>query len=276
LLASFGSNSISTSGNITAGYVIGNGSALTSITGANITGTVANATFATSAGTATTATTAGTVTTNAQPNITSVGTLSSLTVTGNIGTGGILTDGYYYANGTPVSFGGGGSPGGSDGQIQYNDGGAFGGNVAMTFDDATGNITLGNIVVELDQQVQTVAAYSGNSSVRNPGQITVGNGYDGNITNTTYLTVSTRGARLLSYDKYIKTDNGARNTQLGSLSIADLNTGNLANGASRVIGVTSDLYVTNGNVTNNPNQVRGYNLNLNAGQGANWQKLAHP
>jgi hypothetical protein len=54
-LAAFGSNSISTSGNVTAGYHIGNGSRLTSLTGANVTGTVANATYATSAGSATTA-----------------------------------------------------------------------------------------------------------------------------------------------------------------------------------------------------------------------------
>ena len=105
-----------TTGNVTGGNIItsgivsgthaGSGAQLTNLPAANIVGTVANATFATSASTATSATTAGTVTTNAQPNITSVGTLSSLTVSGNIGTGGILTDGYYYANGTPVSFAG--------------------------------------------------------------------------------------------------------------------------------------------------------------------------
>jgi hypothetical protein len=52
-------------GNVTATYFIGNGSQLT--------GTIANATYALSA---------GTVTTAAQPNITSLGTLSSLNVTG--------------------------------------------------------------------------------------------------------------------------------------------------------------------------------------------------
>jgi hypothetical protein len=71
----------------------GSGAGLTNIPGANVTGTVANATFATSAGTATSAIsagsavsalTAGTVTTAAQPNITSVGTLTSLAVSGNI------------------------------------------------------------------------------------------------------------------------------------------------------------------------------------------------
>ncbi len=66
---------------ITANYYIGNGSNLASITGANVTGTVANATYAITAGTATTA---GTVTTAAQPNITSVGTLTGLTVSSTI------------------------------------------------------------------------------------------------------------------------------------------------------------------------------------------------
>jgi hypothetical protein len=62
------------------GIISGNGAGISNITGANVTGTVANATYALSAGTA------GTVTTNAQPNITSVGTLSNLSVTGNITT----------------------------------------------------------------------------------------------------------------------------------------------------------------------------------------------
>ena len=68
--------SLSVTGNVNAGNVIathyGSGAGLSSITGANVTGTVASAT------------TAGTVTTAAQPNITSVGTLSSVTVSGGI------------------------------------------------------------------------------------------------------------------------------------------------------------------------------------------------
>jgi len=74
-----------------------------SVAGANVSGTVANATYATSAGSAGTA---GTVTTNAQPNITSTGTLTSVSVTGNATTGGIITDNYYYANGVSISFAG--------------------------------------------------------------------------------------------------------------------------------------------------------------------------
>jgi hypothetical protein len=66
--------------------VSGNGSALFSITGANVTGTVANATYAITSGSATTA---GTVTTASQPNITSTGTLISLSVSGNANVGNI-------------------------------------------------------------------------------------------------------------------------------------------------------------------------------------------
>jgi hypothetical protein len=92
-----------TVGNIVAGNVnathSGSGAGLTNIPGANVTGTVANANFATSAGTATSALTAGTVTTAAQPNITSVGTLTSLTSSGNIAAANVNVTGTVYTNG---------------------------------------------------------------------------------------------------------------------------------------------------------------------------------
>jgi hypothetical protein len=74
--------SIEVTGNITSngGVFNGNGAGLTNIPAANITGTVANANSSTFA---------GTVLTNAQPNITSVGTLTSLTV-GNTNVTGSL------------------------------------------------------------------------------------------------------------------------------------------------------------------------------------------
>lgn len=70
----------------TANYFSGSGNNLSNIQGANVSGAVASATTATSA---TSATTAGTVTTAAQPNITSVGTLVNLTVTGNVSAGNV-------------------------------------------------------------------------------------------------------------------------------------------------------------------------------------------
>jgi hypothetical protein len=66
-----------TYGNLRVGNIIGNGQALSGLVGGNVSGQVGNALVA------------GTVYTAAQPNITSVGTLSSLSVTGNISAGNV-------------------------------------------------------------------------------------------------------------------------------------------------------------------------------------------
>ncbi len=84
----FTAGNISTTGNITAAYFIGNGSTLSSINGANVSGEVTFAATANSvaggnvSGQVANALVAGTVYTNAQPNITSLGTLANLTVSG--------------------------------------------------------------------------------------------------------------------------------------------------------------------------------------------------
>ena len=89
-------NGLSVSGNITganwivSSYLSGNGNPITYINGANVFGVVANATYAVNANIsnianiANTANLAGHVTNSSQPNITSVGTLTSLSVTGNV------------------------------------------------------------------------------------------------------------------------------------------------------------------------------------------------
>ncbi len=40
---------------------------------------------------------------------------------------------------------GGGSPGGLSKQIQFNDAGSFGGDAGLTFDKASGDVTIGNL-----------------------------------------------------------------------------------------------------------------------------------
>ena len=90
--SNFGSNTIVTTGNVTAANFIGE------VTG-NVSGSAATATSATSA------TTAGTVTTAAQPNITSVGTLGSVTINAQTTTRNLLvTDGASVANPNYVEF----------------------------------------------------------------------------------------------------------------------------------------------------------------------------
>ena len=114
--------------NITlSGTIAGNGAGLTDITGANVTGQVANALVA------------GTVYTNAQPNITSVGQLTSLGVTGNITLG---AGGFFIGDGGLLSNISGGN-------------GTYGnGDVALYLPTYTGNLdnidsitTTGNITV---------------------------------------------------------------------------------------------------------------------------------
>jgi len=84
------SQSPSFTGNVTANHFNGNAVGLTSIPGANVTGQVANALIA------------GTVYTNAQPNITSVGTLTSLTSTGVISTSGNIYGGGINSTSSPT------------------------------------------------------------------------------------------------------------------------------------------------------------------------------
>ena len=132
---------VTTTANITANYFIGNGATLTYITGANVNGYVPNATAAN---------TAGTVTTNAQPNITSVGTLTSLAVTGNLTAGNVsggnlVSANYFSGNGSLLTgiAGTAVSAAGSNTQVQFNDSGAFGASTDFTFNKATGILTVG-------------------------------------------------------------------------------------------------------------------------------------
>jgi hypothetical protein len=131
-------------------------------------GSVANANYANFA---------GNVVTSAQPNITSVGNLTSLTVTGNVAfvggsnislgtssnvkiTGG--TNGYFLqtdgtGNLTWAAAGnitGNGTPGGANTQVQFNDGGTFAGAAGFTFDKTTNVFTTQNVLVTNTTTIQ--------------------------------------------------------------------------------------------------------------------------
>jgi len=121
------------------------------VVGANVLGYVANASHATiadSANVANYANYAGNVVNSNQPNITHLGTLTSVAVSGtsnlndvsNVKIGGgfanyyLKTDGSGNLSWSAVSGGGnGGSPGGSNTYVQFNDGGVFGGDSGLTF-----------------------------------------------------------------------------------------------------------------------------------------------
>ena len=98
------------------------------------------------------------VTNAAQPNITSVGTLSlsTLKISGGVNGYFLQTDGTGNLNWSAGPGASNGSPGGSNSQIQYNSNGSFGGNSSLTFNvgtstlntvniHATGNVTANNL-----------------------------------------------------------------------------------------------------------------------------------
>lgn len=101
-----------------------------------------------------------------------VASSTGVTVIGNTATTGILTDNYYYANGQPLDMGG--NPGGSNTQVQYNNGGEFGGSSNFTFDSATNLLTVtGNIAASNANLGNIVTA---NYLVSSAGCVSIGNG----------------------------------------------------------------------------------------------------
>jgi hypothetical protein len=122
----------------TANFFSGDGGLLSNINGANITGNISgnisNANYATYA---------GTIVNSSQPNITSVGTLTALSVTGNVSAGGLLTNNLYYANGTPWDLQ---EAAGSNNQVQFNTNNNFAASANFTFNPSTNLLTVtGNI-----------------------------------------------------------------------------------------------------------------------------------
>ena len=117
-----------------------------------------------------------TVANAAQPNITSVGNLSGLTITNlanfNLPGGDngyvLQTDGDGNLSWTAqTGNGGNGSPGGSNTQVQFNDGGNFGASANLTFDKSlnqlsvlSGSQVLGNVGATPSPVANSVVVYN--------------------------------------------------------------------------------------------------------------------
>lgn len=216
---------------LSATNVTGNGSGLTAITGANVTGTVANANYSTTSGSSTTA---ATVTVNAQPNITSVGTLSSLSVTGNLTAGNLIGT---LANGN------------SNVLIA-----AANGNVTVT---AVGNTTL--TVTGTGVNIFGTANITGNANVGNIGA-TAGV-FTGNVSANNFT-----GANLVSANFLTGTLTTAAQpniTALGTLSNLTSNgTINFTNASNVTLGNAANLRITGGS--------NGFSLLTNGSGTVTW------
>jgi hypothetical protein len=164
----------------TANFFSGNGSSLTSLTGANVTGQVGNALVA------------GTVYTNAQPNITSVGTLSNLSVTGNITSGNAnlgnaVTANYFIGNAAFLTGVDLLTAGNAD----------IANSIANGNSNITTPVTNGNIAVSISGVSNTVVFTSTGTNVNGTLNVT-GNAIVGNLTVTgTTTTVNSTVTRVV-------------------------------------------------------------------------------
>jgi hypothetical protein len=165
-----------------------------------------------------------------------------LNVTGNTSTGGIKTDNYYYANGSPVDFQ---QAGGSNTQVQFNDNDGFGGSANFTFNKstnvlsvngnviganistgglitATGNVTAGNLVTG------GALSVTGNANIGNIGTAGLITS-TGNITGGNLVTGGTATAALLTV---------SGNANIGNIGTAGLitATGNVTGGNLKTAG----------------------------------------
>ena len=279
LLSAFGSNSISTTGNVTAGYFAGNGSLLSNITGANVTGVVANATFATTAGSATTA---ATVTGNAQANITSVGTLTSLSVAGTVTSGNIVNNGTISSTGNvtaPYFIGniignitGNVDAAGSNTQVQFNDtGDILGATAGFTFDKTANLVTVvGNVQAG---NLRTAGLVSATGNITGSAIFTTGNSIVGNL-DINLVNSGTQGIQIAP-DNSTLTSNVA-GAQPGRITVGTGQSGNVIAGALNIETIGATRLVAYDSVTlpqsqTNPTRVASMagQLNVDLG-GSTW------
>jgi hypothetical protein len=110
-------------------------------------------------------------------------------------TGSVDITGSLLINGVQITQngggGGGGSPGGSNSQVQYNDGGAFGGASSLVYDDVNNHVGIGvtdpDVILEvLDTSTQQKWSYDADSfatlTVADGGDTTLSSSEGGNIT----------------------------------------------------------------------------------------------
>ena len=130
---------------------------------------------------------------------------SNLSVINTANVGNVRTNNLLYANGSAWDFGG--TPGGSNTQIQFNDSNEFGGSANFTFDKTT--------------SLLTVVGTANVTTINATGNITGNNGIFGNLS-TTGPSGDITGANLISTVTLNASGNiTAGNANLGNTSIAN-------------------------------------------------------
>jgi hypothetical protein len=182
----------------------------------------------------------------------------------------IYVDNYRYANGSPVTFGG--TPGGSNTQIQFNNAGSFGGSAAFTFNRTSnvltvnGNISAGNVfttntITAHDAYIST-GTFAGDTNtgdaalyVGAPTYTILGTDvmaqFTGNVTTYAQINLQNWGNSPTSSGDYILTaDNGNDSTHFLDMGITSSTwDGSLNNVLSGLAPNNGYLYVQDGDLT---------------------------
>jgi hypothetical protein len=232
--------------NTGVGIITGNGNGLSSLVAANIVGQVANALIS------------GTVYTNAQPNITSVGTLSSVTVTGNIDstTGNLNVVNANLGNLATANFFSGSGNNLSNIQSGNITGQVANALVASTvYTNAQPNITSVGTLTSLDV---TGNITSGNANLGNAITANYFIGSGNNLSNIQSGNITGQVANALVAST-IYTNAQPNITSVGTLTSLDI-TGNLTAGnATLGNSVTANYFIGSGNNLSNiqPSSING-------------------
>jgi len=170
----------------------------------------------------------------------------NLVTLGNAVVGNILTDNYYYANGSPVDFQ---QAAGSNTQIQFNNNNDFGASANLTFDTATDQLALNGTANISNLEITNTASVVGNitgGNINTAGNISGANIVGGNLLGV-YASVSGN----VETSGYVVTSNILSN---GELTVASSAAGNIlidASGYTKVLGSTA-LYIPVGNTGQRP------------------------
>ena len=268
-VATFSASGLAVAGNVTATRFVGDGGQLSNITAANITGNVAVATYAVAAASAGYALTANTVTASNQPNITTVGILSSLSVVGNIQGNYLLGNGRFLT-GIAGGNGGGSSIENGNSNVAIS---VSGGNVAIGVAGVANTVIFASNTATFSTNVSVAGSVSAAGNVSASGNVAgnyiLGNGalLTGVVTSASNISSGNSSVSILTPGGNVVVDVG------GQSSVAEFST----NGLSVQGNVTAEYFVGNviGNISGNlsvpgANTQVLYNNNGQAGASAGF------
>jgi hypothetical protein len=175
-----------------------------------------------------------------------------LNVTGNASVGGVKTDNYYYANGSPLDFQ---QPSGSNTEIQFNDANNFGGSAAFTFNKTSNTVQIGGILSVVGNAnignigtggLLTATGNIGGGNINTGGVVSAtGNVTGGNLTTGGVVTATgnVTGGNLKTGGIVSATGNGTfGNISTGVASVVDLSvSGNVTGPLLPNANITYDL-----------------------------------